>query len=98
MKPWLAHLITGPVGVVAKPIIAAIIGALVAIIYKQAWDFVYHYQWMANFANQVISALDPSLVKSLTPTAVGVASATAAWGFGADWIISHLMGGNKAIQ
>ncbi len=98
MKLWIANLLTGPIGVIIKPILAAIIGTLVGIGYADAWQWAYHYPWLASFMNQVIASLDPKLVESLTPKAIGFSVAAGVWGFGADWVISRLMSGNKAVQ
>jgi hypothetical protein len=98
MKAKLISLIAGPLGIVVRPILAAIVGALVALAYKQAWILLYKVAWLASFTKLVIDGIPAETLAMLTPKAIGGAVAVALWLAASDWIIASLKGGVKQIQ
>lgn len=97
-KTWLIGKIAGPLGVIVRPIIAAIIGVIVGLLYEQSWIAIYKVGWLKFMAEQVIAALPPEIVQSLTPSAIGGVVALGAWAWASDWIIAKMKSGNRQIQ
>jgi len=98
MKNWLTVQLGGPLGAIIRPILSAIIGTFVGIVYQQIWVGIYQVTWLRVFCEKVIANLDPHVVQSLTPTAIGLTAGTAAWLYLYDWIVSRLKHGNTVIQ
>ncbi len=98
MKARLISLIAGPLGIVVKPILAAIIGTLVGLLYQQAWIAVYKVAWLASLTKLVIAQIPPETLALLTPQAIGSAVAVVVWVAASDWIIGSLKGGIRQIQ
>lgn len=98
MKLWILKMIGGPVGIVVRPIIAAVIGVLVGLGYQQAEAAIASVVWLSTFLHLVIAALPADILAMLSPKAVGAACAVAIWAATSDWVISALKGGIKQIQ
>lgn len=98
MKAWVIKKIAGPLGFVVRPILAAIVGTLVALAYEQAALALEKVAWLQFFIGRVTESLPADVALSLSPGAIGAASALAIWAFASDWIISKLKAGNRQIQ
>jgi hypothetical protein len=98
MKAKLITWIAGPLGVVVKPIISAILGTLIGLLYQQAWIAIYKVAWLAALAKLVIAQIPPETLALLTPQAIGGAVAVMVWLAASDWIIASLKGGIHEIQ
>jgi len=98
MKLWLLKQVAGPLGVVVRPIIAAIVGVLVGLLYEQAWIAVYKVGWIKFLVERVIGSLPGDVVQSLTPQAIGAVVALGAWALVSDWLIGQMKAGNRQIQ
>lgn len=98
MKSKIIAWIAGPLGVVVRPVVAAITGTLVAMAYQQAWDAIYQCAWLASFSRAVLVNIPPDTLALLTPQAIGSAVAVALWLAASDWIIASLKGGILQIQ
>ena len=98
MKNWILLRLAGPLGVVIRPVLAAMIGVVVAAIYDQAWIIIYKVAWLKWLAEGTIARLDPAVVQAMTPAAVGTATALILWGFGMDWVMGNIREGTKQVQ
>ncbi len=98
MKEWFFRLIAGPLGEVVKPILSGVIAAILATAYAAGWDFAYKYEWLRSFVELAISFMNPTFVKSMSPLAVGTASAIVIWGGFSAWVITRMKGGVRAMQ
>lgn len=98
MKARLIAIIAGPLGVVVKPILAAIIGTLVGLLYQQVWIALYKVAWLAAFTKLVLAQIPAQTLAALTPEAIGGAVALMVWVSASDWIIMSLKGGIRQIQ
>ena len=98
LKRWLLLKLAGPLGFVVRPILAAMVGVVVAAGYEQAWVVIYKVPLLQRFAEATIDRLDPAFVQAMTPGAVGGAVALLLWGFASDWALGNLRAGNKQVQ
>ena len=98
MKNWLISKIAGPLGMIVRPILAAIIGVIVGIAYEQMWIGIYQVGWLKFLCEKVIAQLDPAIIQAMTPQAIGGIAAIGAWAWASDWIISRMRGGNEQVQ
>jgi len=98
MKEWIITKVAGPLGMVVRPIIASLIGVIIGLLYEQAWIAVYKVAWLKFLVERVIAGIPPDVLASLTPSAIGTATALALWIFASDWVIQKLRGGIKEIQ
>jgi len=98
MKNWLISKIAGPLGMIVRPILAAIIGVIVGIAYEQMWIGIYQVGWLKFLCEKVIAQLDPAIIQAMTPQAIGGIAAIGAWAWASDWIIIRMRGGNEQVQ
>lgn len=98
MKNWILLRLAGPLGFVIRPILAAMIGVLVATAYDQAWMALAKVAWARWLVQGTIERLDPAIMQMLTPSAVGAAVALMLWGFGMDWVMGNIREGTKQVQ
>jgi hypothetical protein len=98
MKRWLILKLAGPAGVLIKPVLASLVGTVIAVIYQHTWHFVYQFEFLRGFADSFIANIDPSALPFLTPKAIGVAVAACTWSALSDWIITHMKAGGKELQ
>jgi len=98
LKRWLLLKLAGPLGFAVRPILAAMVGVVVAAGYEQAWVVIYKVPLLQRFAEATIDRLDPAFVQAMTPGAVGGAVALLLWGFASDWALGNLRAGNKQVQ
>lgn len=98
MKAKIISIIAGPLGAVVRPVLAAIIGVIVGMIYQQAWIAIYKVAWLKFFAEKVIESIPAETLALLTPQAIGGTVAVAAWLTASDWIIAKLKGGILQMQ
>ena len=98
MKLWLLKQISGPLGVIVRPIIAAVVGVIIALLYEQVWHGLYKVCWLRFFVEKIIASLSPEVVQSLTPQAIGAVVALGAWAWVSDWLISQMKAGNRQVQ
>jgi hypothetical protein len=98
MKKWIVSKVAGPLGFVVRPVLAGIIGTLVAIGYEQAGVLVAKIGWLEWFVMRVVVDMPPAVVEQLTPKNVGIVVAGALWVAGSDWVILKLKGGVKELQ
>lgn len=95
---WLLSKIAAPVGVVLRPVLAAIIGTIIGLLYDQAWIAVYKVAWLHFFVDKIIERIDPLTLQALTPQAIGAAASVLAWAWLGDWIIARMRHGNTQVQ
>lgn len=98
MKNWILLRLAGPLGFVIRPILAAMIGVLVAAGYDQAWMALAKVAWARWMVQGTIDRLDPAIMQMLTPSAVGAAVALMLWGLGSDWVLGNIRRGVKEVQ
>jgi len=98
MKLWILKQVSGPLGVIVRPIIAAIVGVLVGMLYEQAWIAVYKVGWIRFLVERVIYSLAPDVVQSFTPQAIGAVVALGVWAWVSDWLIGQMKAGAVQIQ
>ena len=98
MKLWLLLQISGPLGIIVRPIIAAVVGVIIGLIYEQVWIGVYKVGWLKFFAERVVAALPADVVQNLTPQAIGAVAAVGAWAGISSWLISQMKAGGRQVQ
>lgn len=98
MKNWILSKLAGPVGVVVRPVIAALVGVLVGLAYEQAGALLHKAAWLGWLTDRTIASLDPSTLAMLTPGSIGAAVSVAVWALLSDWALAKLRGGNREVQ
>jgi hypothetical protein len=98
VKVWLLLQIAGPLGAIIRPVIAAILGVIIGLLYEQVWLGIYKVGWLKFFAERVIAALPSDVVHSLTPSAIGAVAAVGAWAGISSWLINQMKAGGRQVQ
>ena len=98
VKEWVISQVAGPLGLVIRPVIASILGILIAFLYEQAWTLIKYVDWLYSFSQRVVDGLPQGVIAMLTPQAIGATAAIILWLLVSDWIIYKLKGGIKQIQ
>lgn len=98
VKQWALIKLAGPFGFIFRPILSAMVGVIVARIYDQGTMVIFKVPWLHGMFDATLSRVDPAVLASLTPEAVGGAVAVLLWGFGMDWVGGYLRAGSKQVQ